>query len=105
VEAYGFYTRGRQYYYLYHKQDNEHAIELFMKALKLDPHYALAYAGLGDCYGQRAIKFGFGGEWIDPELRRGRRRFRSIRISPKDIRRRGCVTERKATSHARLKRI
>ncbi|MBI3005649.1 MAG: protein kinase [Ignavibacteriales bacterium] len=65
VEAYGFYTRGRQYYYLYHRQDNERAIELFKKALELDPNYALAYSGLGDCYGQRASMFGFTSNWVD----------------------------------------
>lgn len=65
IEAYGYYTRGRQYYYLYHRQDNERAIDLFTKALTLDPKYALAYAGLGDCYGQRVIKFGFTDDWID----------------------------------------
>ena len=65
VEAYGYYTRGRQYYYHYHRADNERAIEQFGKALALDPGYALAYAGLGDCYGQRAIKFGFSEEWND----------------------------------------
>jgi len=48
LEAYDYYLKGREYYYRYRKQDNEHAIELFKKALELDPDYALAYAGLGD---------------------------------------------------------
>ncbi|TLY32211.1 MAG: tetratricopeptide repeat protein [Ignavibacteria bacterium] len=65
VDAYGYHLKGREYYYRYHKQDNDNAIELFKKALSLDPNYALAYAGLGDCYGQRAIKFGYPTDWAD----------------------------------------
>ncbi|MBI4546727.1 MAG: protein kinase [Ignavibacteriae bacterium] len=68
LEAYAYYLKGREYYYRYHKQDNEHAIELFKKALELDPNYALAYAGLGDAYAQRVQKFGFPDNWNDSAL-------------------------------------
>jgi len=68
VTAYDFYLRGRDYYYRYHKQDNENAIELFKTALELDPSYALAYAGLGDSYGQRVGKFGFSTDWLDSAI-------------------------------------
>jgi adenylate cyclase len=54
LDAYGFYLRGRDYYYRYTKEDNERAVELFHKALALDPKYALAYAGLGDAYERRS---------------------------------------------------
>jgi len=79
VEAYGFYTKGRQDYYLYHKQDNDQAIELFKKALNLDPNYALAYAGLGDSYGQRVIKFGYSEDWLDSAIAMGEK---SIALDP-----------------------
>ena len=65
LEAYDYYLKGREYYYRYRKQDNEHAIELFKKALELDPNYALAYAGLGDAYSQRTGRFGFEASWAD----------------------------------------
>ena len=65
LDAYGYQLKGREYYYRYHKQDNDNAIELFKKALELDPNYALAYAGLGDCYAQRALKFGYPLNWAD----------------------------------------
>src|SRR4030095_12122715 len=53
-----FYLKGRDYYRRYHKQDNENAIELFQKALKLDPNYALAYSAL--CEAQmRQPRYGF----------------------------------------------
>jgi serine/threonine protein kinase/Flp pilus assembly protein TadD len=65
LEAYSYYLKGREYYSRYHKQDNETAIELFKKAKELDSNYALPYAGLGDAYGQRVLKFGFTNNWLD----------------------------------------
>ena len=66
--AYVSYIRGREYYYLYDKKDNENAIVMFKKALDQDSTFALAYAGLGDAYAQRFIDHGFGGEWIDSAI-------------------------------------
>ena len=71
VEAYTYYLKGREYYYRYHKEDNENSIKLFKKALDLDPNYALAYAGLGDAYGQRSQRFGFPSTWIDSSIASG----------------------------------
>ncbi|KPJ61497.1 MAG: hypothetical protein AMJ46_02155 [Latescibacteria bacterium DG_63] len=68
LEAYDYYLKGREYYYRYRKQDNENAIELFKKALDLDPNYALAYAGLGDAYGQRTGRFGLEASWLDEAI-------------------------------------
>jgi serine/threonine protein kinase len=68
LTAYDYYLKGRDYYYRYHKQDNEIAIELFERALKLDPDYALAYAGLGDAYAQRTLKYGFAPTWLDSAI-------------------------------------
>ena len=79
IEAYTFYLKGREYYYRYHKEDNENAIKLFKKALDLDPNYALAYAGLGDAYGQRVQRFGFPSTWIDSSIAAGKK---SIEFDP-----------------------
>jgi len=68
IDAYTYYLKGREYYSRYGKQENENAIELFKKALELDPDYALAYAGLGDAYSQRASKFGFQQDWVDSSI-------------------------------------
>lgn len=64
LDAYTFYLRGRDYFYRYTKQDNEKAIELFRNALKLDPNYALAYAGLAGAYGRKKY-YDSSQEWID----------------------------------------
>ncbi|MBI3005464.1 MAG: protein kinase [Ignavibacteriales bacterium] len=68
IDAYSYYLKGREYYYRYHKQANENAIEMFKKALELDPTYALAYTGLGDAYGQRVGIFGFPANWLDSAI-------------------------------------
>ena len=50
VQAYDYYLRGRSFYYRYGKRDIEFALQLFKRATELDPAYALAYAGLADCW-------------------------------------------------------
>jgi serine/threonine protein kinase/tetratricopeptide (TPR) repeat protein len=68
LTAYDLYLKGRELYNRYRKADNEAAIELFQKALELDPAFALGYAGLGDAYAQRANRFGFPQSWLDTSL-------------------------------------
>ncbi len=50
VQAYEFYIRGRKYFQQGHHRSTKHAIELFSQAIKKDPGYALAYAGLAESY-------------------------------------------------------
>ena len=50
VEAFDFYIRGRQFFYRSKRRGIECAIEMFERATEKDPHYALAYAGMADCY-------------------------------------------------------
>ena len=58
IEAYDLYVQGRERYYRYRKEDNDQAIELFRKALVIDPRFALAQAGLADAFSQRYGRFG-----------------------------------------------
>jgi len=78
LDAYTFYLRGRDYFYHYTSQDNEKAIELFKSALKLDPNYALAYAGLAGAYGRKQY-YDNTQEWIDSALTLGNK---AISINP-----------------------
>jgi eukaryotic-like serine/threonine-protein kinase len=73
IRAYEFYVKGREYYLRYKKEDNEQAIELYNKAIELDPDYALAHAGLGDAYFQRALRFGFPGTWFDAAIKQAQK--------------------------------
>lgn len=50
VEAYDYFLRGRSYYYAYTVREVECAVQLFERAIARDPDYALAFAGLADCW-------------------------------------------------------
>ena len=49
VEAYEIYLRGRQYFHQHRRKSLEFALQMFERAIELDPGYALAYAGVADC--------------------------------------------------------
>jgi len=63
VRAYNYYLQGREYYFGGFADPERHklAIKMFQKALEVDSNYALAYAGLSDCY-TSYVMFG-----IDPK--------------------------------------
>lgn len=48
--AYELYWKGRYHWNQRQPADVKQAIRYFQDAIKLDPQYALAYAGLADCY-------------------------------------------------------
>ncbi|UCD23034.1 MAG: protein kinase [Gemmatimonadota bacterium] len=48
VEAYDYYLRGRKYFYQFREKSMQAAIQLFVRAIEVDPEYALAYAGIAD---------------------------------------------------------
>ncbi|MGH7746160.1 MAG: TPR end-of-group domain-containing protein, partial [Candidatus Dormibacteria bacterium] len=52
AQAYDLYLRGQDYLYRLTKRSVERAIQLFEKAIELDPRYAAAYAGCSSAYGQ-----------------------------------------------------
>ncbi len=52
VQAYDLYLRGQDYLYRMTKRSVEYAIQLFEKAIELDPRYAAAYAACSSAYGQ-----------------------------------------------------
>jgi serine/threonine protein kinase/tetratricopeptide (TPR) repeat protein len=49
VEAYEVYLRARQYFHQHHRKSLEFALQMFERAIELDPGYALAYSGVADC--------------------------------------------------------
>ena len=52
AQAYDLYLRGQAYLYRLTKRGIEYAIQLFEKAIELDPRYAAAYAAVPRAYGQ-----------------------------------------------------
>lgn len=50
ARAYDCYLRGRKFYFLFSRRDIQFAIQVFTRATEIDPKFALAYAGLADCW-------------------------------------------------------
>jgi serine/threonine-protein kinase len=50
VEAYTLYLKGRFYWNKRTEEGIRKGIEYFQQAIELDPDYAVAYAGMADCY-------------------------------------------------------
>ena len=46
IEAYDYYIKGRRLSYFYESAKREEALENYKKAIKIDPNYALPYAGI-----------------------------------------------------------
>jgi len=55
TEAYQLYLRGRYHWSRRTEDGMRKAIEHFQQAINLDPGYALAYVGIGDCYAWLAV--------------------------------------------------
>jgi serine/threonine protein kinase/Tfp pilus assembly protein PilF len=49
VEAYDFYLRGRKSFWEFNHRSWTQARQMFERAIKLDPNYALAFAAIADC--------------------------------------------------------
>ena len=49
VEAYEYYLRGRQFFHQWSRTGIQYARRMFERAIDIDPHYAIAYAGIADC--------------------------------------------------------
>jgi non-specific serine/threonine protein kinase len=50
VKAYDFYLRGRKFFHQVQRRGYDYALEMYRRAIDRDPNYALAYAGIADCY-------------------------------------------------------
>jgi serine/threonine protein kinase/Tfp pilus assembly protein PilF len=64
VQAYDYYLQGREYYFgggSLQKERLELSTEMFGKALIADSNFALAYAGLSDCYSSYVMNY------VDPK--------------------------------------
>jgi len=44
VQAYDYYLRGRQFFHQHRRRSLEYAVQMYEKAIEIDPDYALAYA-------------------------------------------------------------
>jgi len=49
--AYDYYLRGRTYFHQGRRQSLQFSRQMFLKAVEIDPKYALAHAGIAECAG------------------------------------------------------
>jgi serine/threonine protein kinase len=50
VEAFDYYLRGRKSFFEQRRRGIDRGLQMFMLAIKHDPDYALAHAGISDCH-------------------------------------------------------
>ncbi len=82
LDAYTLYLRGRYFANKRTLESFKIAIEYFEQATERDPEYALAYAGIAECWTLRGLV-----EWGDPDLHEAMPRakaatLKSIELSP-----------------------
>ena len=65
LSAYDYYLKGRNFYHRLRAVDNQTAIILFKRALKIDQDFALGYTGLADAFVQKTLRFGEETFWLD----------------------------------------
>jgi serine/threonine protein kinase/tetratricopeptide (TPR) repeat protein len=67
-EAFDLCLRGRDCLYKRTRSDLDCGIDLFKKAIDLDPRYAAAYAGLGETYGTLYQDFDRNADWLEKSI-------------------------------------
>ncbi len=67
-EAFDTNLRARDFLYQYNKNKLKIAIQLFEKAIQLDPEYANAYAGLGEAYANLYQLFERNDQWLEKSI-------------------------------------
>jgi serine/threonine protein kinase/cytochrome c-type biogenesis protein CcmH/NrfG len=65
VEAYDYYLRGRSYARRVNRADLELAMEMYERAVRIDPKFALAHAGLANVCGLFHDWYGHDNRWIE----------------------------------------
>ena len=65
VEAYDYYLRGRSYARRVNRADLELAMEMYERAIRIDPKFALAHAGLANVCGLFHDWYGHDNRWIE----------------------------------------
>src|SRR3989304_10498496 len=68
AEAFDCYLRARDFLYQRSKKSMMFALQLFQKAIELDPRYAEAYAGLGEAYSSLYLDAERNVVWLDKAI-------------------------------------
>jgi serine/threonine protein kinase/Flp pilus assembly protein TadD len=68
AEAFDIYLKARNYLYSRIKNNLELSIELFQKAISMDPKFGSAYAGLGEAYAAIYYDFNADDKWLNKAI-------------------------------------
>lgn len=79
MNAYEHILKANEAIARYTKEDNEEAIEHYRAAIRLDPQFARAWAGLARSYVGRFSRYGFEYAWVDSALEISQR---AIQLDP-----------------------
>jgi TolB-like protein/Flp pilus assembly protein TadD/tRNA A-37 threonylcarbamoyl transferase component Bud32 len=55
VEAYEYYLRGRQLFHQFRQKSLDFALQMYARAIAIEPRFARAYAGIADCHCRCAL--------------------------------------------------
>ena len=72
LQAYQYYVRGRDQYFRFNREGYEKAVEMYREAIRLDPGFVLAYAGIGDALATLAYNRKRAGEASEAVFREAR---------------------------------
>ncbi len=65
LRAYDFYMRGSEFLLRKRSKDNDTAIQMFDRALSIDPDFSLAYLGLAEAYTYNYVFYGGDRLWLE----------------------------------------
>jgi serine/threonine protein kinase/Flp pilus assembly protein TadD len=68
ADAFDYYLKARNYLYSRTKNNLEFAMELFQKAIDIDPKFASAYAGLSEAYAAMYYDFDSNETWLNKAI-------------------------------------
>lgn len=79
MTAYDFYLKGRDHYKQYRATENQVAIEMYTRALDLNPSFALGHAELANAQAAMKGNYGHPGDWGKQAIRSA---ARSLELQP-----------------------
>jgi tetratricopeptide (TPR) repeat protein len=79
VEAYDWYLRGRQLLHRLTRKTGDLALQMFQRAIEIDPAYARGHAGVADCYAFRVM---YGGNREEDRLEADEASKKALELDP-----------------------
>ncbi len=82
LRAYDFYMRGREHLYLRGKKNTEAAIQMFDRAISIDPSFAAAYAGIAEACSYMYNFYDGESRWLSKTLEASQK---AVELDPQSV--------------------